>query len=357
MMNRNGMTSRPRRRQRPLVLAAAMVGLTVGVAGCGGPTIADLPLPGNGVGGDTIELTVQFDEALNLSRGAAVKVNGVASGKVRTVAAKDFKAIATVEVKRSARIRAGAEARLRYTTPLGELFVDVTNPDTGRVLRDGQSLDPRRSTTAPTVEDALSSASLLVNGGGLNQLQIVTDQLNDALGGREETVRNLLTEINRFLIEANRATPDLDRALNSLAEVSTIMAANRATVRAALRDLPPAARVLRENTPELTALLEQVRRFSATANDVVTATRSDLIQIFDEVGPVLQEFLNARSKLGPSLRALTAASEVLDRVAPGDYGNLQITLLLNQLSTPQPDGTMDTVGTSLLGLRSTMGEK
>ena len=66
------------------MLAGLLVALLLGTAGCG-PTMSDLPLPGNGVPGDTILVTVRFDEALNLAEGAAVKVNGVASGKVRSV--------------------------------------------------------------------------------------------------------------------------------------------------------------------------------------------------------------------------------------------------------------------------------
>src|SRR5690349_24237597 len=109
-------------------LLAALAGLTgiVLITGCG-PTMADLPLPGNGVGGDTIKVKVRFDEALNLAQGAVVKVNGVSSGKVREVVTKDFKAIATLEIQKSADVRENASARLRYTTPLGELFVDITN--------------------------------------------------------------------------------------------------------------------------------------------------------------------------------------------------------------------------------------
>ena len=316
-------------------LNAAFVGLVgLGLLTACGPTMADLPLPGNGVSGDTIEIKVKFDEALNLAQGAQVKVNGVSEGKVRSVTTKDFKAIATLDVHRSAHVRADASARLRYTTPLGELFVDVTNPTQGPVLKDGQSLDPKRSTTAPTVEDALSSASLLVNGGGLNQLQTVTDQLNAALGGREDTVRELLVRANTFLDGADAATGDIDRALRALAAVSKIANENRATIRAALHDIQPAAQVLRENTPDFTALLAKLAEFSGTANEVVGKTRVQILQMVREVSPVLQEFLDSTAILGPSLRALVSASKMLDGVVPGDYVSLKLGINLAGLNLP-----------------------
>jgi phospholipid/cholesterol/gamma-HCH transport system substrate-binding protein len=313
-------------------LAALVVALLL-VSGCG-PTLADLPLPGAGVSGDTIELRVEFDEALNLARGAQVRVNGVSSGKVRSVTTKDFKAIAVLDVRRSARMRADATARLRYTTPLGELFVEVTNPESGPTLQDGAVLPTSRTTTAPTVEDALASASLLVNGGGLNQLQTVTRELNDALGGREDTVRRLMDRADTFLTEANATTADIDRALTALATVSKVLADNRATIDAAMTDIRPAARVLRKNTPGLTKLLAKLTEFSGTANGVVGATRAEILQMLRQVSPVLDEFNANRDTLGPSLRALVSLNDDINAAIPGDYGNMRLEMQMDKVTLP-----------------------
>ncbi|MCW2784317.1 MAG: hypothetical protein JWP74_834 [Marmoricola sp.] len=308
------------------------------VAGCG-PTIGDLPLPGSGVSGPTITIKVPFDEALNLAQGAQVKVNGVNSGKVQSVSAKDFKAIAILKVKTSAQMRSNASARLRYTTPLGELFVDVSNPASGPLLRNGQELDPANATTAPTVEDALSEASLLVNGGGLNQLQTVTDELNKALGGREDTVRQLLNRSNTFLTQANATTGDIDAALRSLAGLSKTLNENKSTINAAMTEIRPAAEVLRQNTPGLTKLLAQLVKFSGTANNVVGHTRGQIEQMVRQVTPVLQQFLGLHDVLGPSFSDLVNVSKLLNTAVPGDYANMRLTLLLSQITPPNILGT------------------
>ncbi len=283
-------------------------------------------------------LKVQFDEALNLAVGAPVKVNGVNSGKVQSVEARDFKAIVMLKVRSDAQVRTTATARLRYTTPLGELFVDMANPDTGEPIRDGAELDRKQASTAPTVEDALASASLLVNGGGLNQLQTVTDELNTALGGRETSIRRLLERSNTFLREANATTGDIDRALRALVVLSKELAANRSTIKAAMTEIRPAAAVLRQNTPGLTALLAAVVDFSAVANDVVGKTREDIVQMVNQVTPVLQEFLSNDRTLSSSLRALTEVSKTLDAVVPGDYANLRLELVLDKYTPPNFNG-------------------
>lgn len=311
----------------PVLLVVALA------TGCG-PTMADLPLPGSGVPGETLRVTVRFDEALNLAAGAAVKVNGVASGKVRSVTTRDFKAVVVMEVRRDARMRTDATARLRYTTPLGELFVDVRNPTHGPVLHDGDELAARQASTAPTVEDALASASLLVNGGGLAQLQVVTDELNRALGGREQEVRRLLTRGNRFLGSANATSKDFVAALDALADLSRTLEGNRRTIAGALRDIRPAAQVLRENTPAFTRLLRQVDAFSGTANRVVGATRGDLLQVLHQLSPVLDEILANSDTLPASLRGLVTAGQGLDDFVPGDYANLSLLLAMDRVNLP-----------------------
>lgn len=318
---------------KQLVAATAgVLGVTL-VVGCG-PTLGDLPLPGSGVSGNTITIKIPFDEALNLSQGAAIKVNGVDSGKVQSVATQDFKAIATIKIRTDAQMRRDATARLRYTTPLGELFVDVTNPATGPLMRNGDELSANQATTAPTVEDALSSASLLVNGGGLNQLQTVTDELNKAIGGREDTVRQLLDRSNTFLGQASATTGDIDAALRSLAGLSQVLNQNKSTINAAMTQIRPAAKVLRENTPGLTALLAQLVKFSATANNVVGHTRAQIEQMVKQVTPVLQEFLGVRADLGPSFDDLVNLSKIFDKVVPGDYANMRLVLEMDKIGLP-----------------------
>ena len=247
-------------------------------------------------------------------------------------------------VRTDASLREGATARLRYTTPLGELFVDVTNPSRGPMLEDGATITLADSTTAPTVEDALSQASLLVNGGGLGDLQTVTEELNTVLGGREDTARSLLERSRRFLTEANATTSDIDRALRSLASVSVTLRQREDVINRAVREIRPAARVLRQNTPGLTRLLEQVERFSATANDAVGRTRSQILRIIRRAEPVLAEFVANKAVYPVSLESLVSIGDDLDNLVPGDYAAISLALHLDKLSVPVLGDLLDQLG-------------
>jgi len=331
-------------------MATVIAGLVL-LTGCGGPTFSDLPLPGNGVSGKTIKVEATFDEALNLAQGAAVRVNGVDSGRVISVTAKDFHAVVTMKVKQDAELRRDATARLRYTTPLGELFVDVTNPAKGALVADGDSLSPKRMSTAPTVEDALSSASLLINGGGLNQLQTITREANKALDGRTGTIRDLLTRSTSTLGKINASDADFDRALRALAKVSSTLNARRTVIHRALHDVRPAAKVFRENTANLNALLKSLDRFAGTANSTVRATRKQVLHLIRQAQPVLQELVSVRPVFPKTLNLIIKLSKVLDNVIPGDYLNLGTRLELDKGATLTGTIGIDTLIKLLSGVK------
>jgi len=316
------------RRRTPYLrgLVAASAGAIL-LSGCGA-TLGDMPLPGSGVSGDTVSLRADFDEALNLSQGAIVKVNGVDAGRVQDVTVHDFQAQAEMLVQTDAQVREGATARLRYNTPLGELFVDITNPSTGEPLTDNAVLTDKVTSTAPTVEDSLASASLLINGGGLSQLQTVTEELNQILGGRENTVRDLLDQSRLFLTQANATTADIDQTLSALNAVSEILGARHETIKRALVEIRPAAKVLRQNTAGLTRLLESLHRFSGDANSVVQATRVQLLHLIRESAPVLSELNRNARRFGPGMADLVNLAKALDGVVETDYVNLGVILPL-----------------------------
>ena len=321
------------------------------LAGCG-TTAADLPLPDGAAGGPTYEVKAEFEDALNLAVGAPVKVDGVTVGRVREVEVRDFTAHVTLDVRRSTPLRQGAEARLRSTTPLGELYVQVDDPDKGSRLAAGSTLGTDDTSVAPTIEDTMASASMLINGGGLGQLQTIVREANAALGGHEESTREVLGRLATTAAQFNDSSDDIDAALDALAAVSGELNRRRDTINAALHDIAPAAKVLRANTDELADLLRGVDDLGTTAVRVIDTTRDDLLKTFAEIGPVLDEFSTLEKTFGPGLSDLVAFGRLIDQGVPADFLNtylyFQDTLVLGETTLP-------TVGDELRGLLKPKG--
>jgi phospholipid/cholesterol/gamma-HCH transport system substrate-binding protein len=296
----------------------AVVALLVG--GCS-TSAQDLPLPGSRIGGSTYQVDAVFEDALNLAEGAPVKLGGVTIGRVLTVTAEDFTARVRLDVRESTRLHEGATARLRSTTPLGELFVQINDSARGPVLRDGARLGAGDTSAAPTIEDTMTTASLVINGGGLAQLQTIVREANLALGGRETTARDLLGRMARTAKALDASMADIDATLEALAEVSATLDRRRSTINAALRDIPPAARALRKNTDELVELLDGIEDLGGVTEDVIDESRDDLLSTLRKMGPVFEELNALDQELGPGIDTLVRFGELIDRGVPSDYLN------------------------------------
>lgn len=302
--------------KRLLVTFAAVVTL----AGCG-PTAADLPLPGSSLRGPSYEIKADFNDALNLAVGAPVKVNGVTVGRVRSVEARDFTAKVTLDVRSSTHLHDGAKASLRSTTPLGELFIQLTDGKSSTPIRSGTVLAAGDTSAAPTIEDTMTAASMLINGGGLGQLQTIVREAHAALGDHEKSTREVLARLASTAKSFNASSDDIDAALDALARVSTVLNKRQSTINGALSDIAPAAKVLRSNTDELADLLKSVDDLGTTTTRVVAETRDDLLSTLHELSPVLDQFVELSPEFGPGLQDLVSFAALIDKGVPGDYLN------------------------------------
>ncbi len=298
-----------------MVLAATMV-----LGGCG-PTAADLPLPGSSLRGSSYQIRAEFDDALNLAIGAPVKVNGVTVGRVRSVRAQNFTAAVTLDVRSSTHLHEGAKASLRSTTPLGELFIQLTDGRTLTPIRSGTVLKVGDTSAAPTIEDTMTTASLLINGGGLGQLQTIVREADAALSGHEKSSREVLARLATTAKSFNASGDDIDAALNAIARASMVLNQRQSTINAALTDIAPAAKVLRTNTDELADLLGSIDDLGKTATRVIAETRDDLLLILHELSPVLDQFVELTPEFGPGLDDLVSFGRLIDQGVPGDYLN------------------------------------
>ena len=302
---------------RSLLRIVLVVAVAASLAGCG-IGYKQLPLPGSKVGGDVYQVQATFDQALNLAQGAQVRINGVSVGRVASVEAKNYQALVTMDIQEGSSIPEDSKARLRYDTPLGELIIQVTPGGSARDLVDGGQFQSEKATTAPTVEDTLSAASTLINGGRLGELQIIAQELNTTLGGREDKIRHTNEQVSEFLRDANASTGDLTRSLEALRDVSEVLDEERSTIRKALDDLGPATETLSENTEEVVNLLERAERLASTGHRLALKVHDPLLQILVQLGPIADAVLATQPELRPGLINLDKVATQIRRTVPSD---------------------------------------
>ncbi len=335
-------------------VAAVLSASLFGVSGCGALQggLQNVPLPGGAdTGSHPYRVTAEFSDVLDLVPQSLVKVNDVSVGAVRTIqlAPDTWHAIVTLELNGSVTLPANAVARVRTTSLLGEKFVELAAPDVepaeGR-LADGAVIPVARTSRATDVEEVLGALSLLLNGGGVDQIRTIATELNAALSGREPQLRALLADLNTLVSGLDARKAEINRALDALDRLSANLSRQRGQIATALDGLAPGLRVLADQRTQLVGTLQALDRLSVVATDTINHSRDELVADLQLLRPTLAQLAAAGADL-PNALELIATYPFTDGAAReafrGDYANLYVradlnlgTVLENLSSSGQP---------------------
>nr|WP_041564876.1 MCE family protein [Nocardia brasiliensis] len=269
-------------------LAAALV------TSCASDGIYSVPLPGGAdVGDHPMRIDIQFDDVLDLVPQSAVKVEGVPVGRVEdiTIGKDQWTATVRTVVNSSVDLPDNAHAEVRQSNLLGEKFIELSKPadPAAAKLRDGAVITVDRTRHATEIEQVLGAMSLLLNGGGVAQLQPIVTELNKTLGGREERVRSLLEQANTLIKGLDDQVNDITRALDGLDVLSSRVSQQTEQIGKILDELPEGVQILEQQRPQLVGLLTQLDRVGQAGFDVLDHSKDDLIRDLTSLRPTLQE--------------------------------------------------------------------
>ncbi|MGV0714956.1 MCE family protein [Mycolicibacterium sp. XJ662] len=326
-----------------------MLAATLTLAGCADWQGANsLPLPGTEGGGPgAYTVQAQLPDVDNIERNSRVRVGDVTVGNVTKIERQGWHALVTMRLNGDVTLPANATATVGQTSLLGSLHIELAAPNdvppSGQ-LQNGSLIPLSSGRRYPTTEQALAAVSLLLNQGGIGNIHDITAALSTAFAGREDDLRQLLDQTDRFVGMLDDQTDDIIAATESLNALVGQVADQDTVIDTALETLPDALTVLREQRDILTEAVHQLGEFSVLAADSVNLTKDNLVKELKDLGPVLESLANA----GPSLtRSLSFYStfpwpkETITKWQRGDYANLSavIDLTLSRLDASFLTGT------------------
>ena len=334
--------------RRSLRWAAVFAAATMVLTGCGFHGLYGMNLPGGAdLGSHPFQLTIYFDNVLDLVPQSAVKVNDVPVGRVEGVtlsnpndnsgdkATNGWTAKVTVSVNSDVKLPENARAMVKQTSLLGEKYVDLEQPlgsPAPAQLKNGDTIPITRTGSAPETEEVLGALSLLLNGGGLQQIKVITTELNKALDGNQAAVRDLLGRLNTFVGTLDRQKSEIISALESVDRLARTLNDNKQKIAAALDTFPQALEILKNNRTKLTTLLVSLSNLGTVATRVITETQANLVSSLKSLAPVVEQLQASGSDLVESLRIGGTFPFPLGRTLQavrGDYANLALYLDLN----------------------------
>jgi phospholipid/cholesterol/gamma-HCH transport system substrate-binding protein len=334
-----------RRAAMGLVVLAVTVG---GLSGCGWRGLNSLPLPGTeGDAPGSFVVQAQLPDVNNIEPNSRVRVGDVNIGNVTKIERQGWHALVTMRINGGVALPANATAKMGQTSLLGSQHIELA-PPTGQApqgrLHEGSLIPLQSGGAYPTTEQTLAAVSLLLNGGGVGQLQDVVQAFSTALRGREQDLRSLLEQLDLYVTYVNDQTGDIIDATDSLNRVVGTFAEQKPVVDRALKTLPNALAVLRDERENLAEALDKLGEFSAVTADSVNRTKENLVKELKDIAPVLRSLANAGPALTRSLSMLLTypfPNETIENFQRGDYANLSIIidLTLSRLDASMFTGT------------------
>ncbi len=244
---------------RRLAAGATVLALTSCSVGLDG-----LPLPAPSAGQQTYPIGATFTDALNLPAKAKVRLSGADVGEVESMQARDYTAVVTLRIAADVQIPAGTKAELRSATPLGDVFVSLSPPPGlvpgAPMMRPGDTIGLASTASAASVEEVLSTAALLVNGGAIRNLTKVINGMGEAVGGKGEDLGRFIDESTQLIDSLSQRSVLIKQALTQTGDVAAVLAQRQESINEAIEAAGPALGTLADNTDRMVDLVAQVNR-------------------------------------------------------------------------------------------------
>lgn len=329
------------------ILAAVTAGLLV-LTGCEWRGLNSLTLPGTAASDDgSYTIQAQLPDVVVIQENTRVRVADVNVGDVTRIEVQDWHALVTMRIDGGVHLPANSTATVGQTSLLGSMHIElappVDEPADGE-LTEGSVIPLSAAATYPTTEQTLASVSILLNGGGLGQLQEINQTFARALAGRGDDMRSLLTQVDLFISQLNAQTDDIITATERLNSLAGQIAARDDTVDRALTDIPKALAVLAEQRTAIADAIDAVGEFGAVAASTADQTRESLVANLRNIAPVLRELADAGPALTRGLDFLSTYPWVKSTVPNwfrGDFANISliVDLTLSRLDAGLLTGT------------------
>jgi phospholipid/cholesterol/gamma-HCH transport system substrate-binding protein len=216
-------------------------------------------------------------------------------------------ALVTVQVNGDVHLPANAIASIQQSSLLGEKYVQLAKPTDEQAegrLRDGSLIPISRTNRSVEVEELLGALSLVLNGGGLAQLQTINHELGLAMQGRESDLRDTLTQLQTFVGGLDSQKEEINRALDSVNTLAATLAGRTATIDKALDTIGPGLDVLNQQHDLLVSMLQSLARLGDVGTRIINQSGADTVADLQLLQPILSQLAAAGPDLANSLDLL-----------------------------------------------------
>ncbi|BBZ11171.1 mammalian cell entry protein [Mycobacterium branderi] len=323
-----------------LVLAVVAVMLS----SCGWHGISNVALPGGpGSGAGAYTLYVQVPDTLAINGNSKVMVADVFVGKIRDIQLKNWVATLTLGVDGNVKLPKNATAKIGQTSLLGTQHIELAAPPnpSPQLLKDGDTIPLKNSSAWPNIERTLASLAMILRGGGISNLEVIQNEVNNILSGRGPQIRAFLGKLDTFTAELNQQRDDITHAIDSTNRLLAYVGNRADVLDRVLTEFPPLIKHFAEKQQLLIDATNALGRLSLAADQYLSETRGPLHQNLQLLQCPLKELGRAAPYLLGTLKILATIPFDIDtapKLIRGDFMNASLNL----------DTTLSTVDNAFL---------
>lgn len=308
-----------------MILALAVSGTTA----CEWHGLNSLPMPGTEGGGPgSYVIQAQLPDVGYIQQNSRVRVGDANVGTINKIELQGWNALVTMTLNGDVELPANATAKVGQTSLLGSLHIELAPPvdaaPTGR-LHEGSLIPLERAGAYPGTDQTLAALSLVLNGGGIGDVQDITVAFATAFADREADLRSLIEQLDQFAGHIGAQTDDIVAATESFNGLVAQVADQKPVLDRAIHTIPDALAVLADQRDTLIEAADAFGKFSALAGDTVNRSKDNLVKELKDVGPVLRSLADAGPDLTRSLDFIGTfpwPKGPLDKWIRGDYANI-----------------------------------
>jgi phospholipid/cholesterol/gamma-HCH transport system substrate-binding protein len=324
----------------------ALLVVALMLSSCGWRGISNVQIPGGpGTAAGSYTVYVQVPDTLAINGNSKVMVADVFVGSIRKIQLKNWVATLTLGLDKGVKLPKNATAKIGQTSLLGSQHIELDAPPnpSPQSLKDGDTIPLKNSSAYPTIERTLASLAMILRGGGIVNLEVIQNEVNNMLSGRGPQIRAFLGKLDTFTAELNQQRDDITHAIDSTNRLLAYVANRSNVLDRVLTEFPPLIEYFanKDYQQHLINAVEAVGRLGQAADQYLSETRGPLHQNLQLLQCPLKQLDRAAPFLLGVLKLLGTLPFDIDtapKLIRGDFMNASLNL----------DTTLSTVDNAFL---------
>jgi phospholipid/cholesterol/gamma-HCH transport system substrate-binding protein len=289
------------------------------------------------------EIEAEFTDATGLLNGDVVKAAGVTVGRVSGIVIDDGLALVTIEINDGVDLPTGLSAEIRFRNLIGQRMITLIQGDapfttaslgTGDnaavqsdVMEPGDVIPFSRTKPAFDLTALFNGLRPLIQSTSAADINIVTDALTEALGGRSDEIKTLLGNVAALSDTLASKDQELSSLLSNVNTVTDDLNARDQQLQGTLADIDDFLGDLSASRGDLADAIVTLDDASQRLDHLVVRNGDDLEAQIDNLAEILDVVDKRKRQIKSVVRSLPSFLVGIERT--NNYGQWSNVYLVN----------------------------